>query len=106
MAKVRRELDLIENTQGEAIQKAATVMADVIGRGGMVQVFGPGHAHMMSDEMSGRAGGLLAVNQICDPDVMPYFGPQGGLLENLEGYGTLVFDTHDTKPGEAIIIVS
>jgi len=106
MAEVRRELELIENTQGEAIRKAATAMADVIGRGAMIHIFGPGHAHLLSDEMVGRAGGLVAINQICDPDLMPYFGPQVALLENLEGYGVIVFDTHDTQPGEAIIIVS
>jgi len=74
-------------------------------RGDMIHVFGPGHAHILAEEI-GRAGGIPAFNQLLDPDLMPFMGPQNFMMENLEGYGVIIFESYETKPGEAVIICS
>lgn len=104
---MREILSAIEEEEWPAIQQAAQLMADITAKGDMVHVFGPGHTHTLTDEMAFRAGGLASINPIMDPGMIPAFGPAKGIaLENLEGFGRVLLETHSTKPGEAIIIVS
>lgn len=103
--EIRKGLDYIQGTQWPAMEEAANVLADVFESGGLVHIFGPGHAHIMAVEI-GRASGLPLFNQILDPDLIPFFGPQVAYLENLEGYGAILLHTFDTRPDEAIIVVS
>lgn len=104
--EIKPLLDSIEKTQGPQIEKAAQVMTDVIANGGMVHIFGPGHTCILAQETTWRAGGLSAMSPIIDPDLVTFFGPQVGLMEQLEGYGVILFETHATEPGEAVIVVS
>lgn len=103
--EIRKGIDFIQETQWPAMEKAAAILTDVVEKGGLIHVFGPGHAHIMAVEI-GRASGLPLFNQILDPDLMPFFGPQVALMENLEGYGAILLSTYDTRPGEAIIVAS
>lgn len=107
LEKIREMLDRIEGDQWPQIEKAATLVADLIAEGGVVHIFGSGHTHILAEEVWCRAGGLAAVSPILDPDQMPYTGPfKGSALEKLEGFGTILFETHDARPKEVIIVVS
>lgn len=57
------------------MEKAADVLTNIVANGGLIHVFGPGHAHILAIEV-GRAAGLPMFNQILDPDLMPFFGPR------------------------------
>lgn len=106
-SKMREILDEIEETEWPTIQRAAQLIADTTVKGDMVHIFGPGHTHTLVDELWLRAGGLASINPILDAGMMPAFGPlKGSALENLEGYGRVLLETHSTKPGEPIIIIS
>jgi uncharacterized phosphosugar-binding protein len=59
-------LNAIRSDQGERIREAGLIVADAIGAGGVVHVFGSGHSHIMAEEAFYRAGGLAAVNPILD----------------------------------------
>ncbi len=48
----------IEETQMDAIKKAATIMADSIEKGKWVHTFGCGHATLPIEEMYPRIGGF------------------------------------------------
>lgn len=105
--KMREILAHIEEEEWPQIQKTAGIVADVTMRGDMVHVFGPGHTHTIVDEMWMRAGGLASINPIHDANMMPAFGPlKGSALENLEGYGRVLFNTHNVKTGEVMLLVS
>lgn len=105
--EIKPLLESIEKTQGPQIEKTAQVMTDVIASGGKGHIFGPGHTCILAQETTWRAGGLVAMSPIIvDPDLVPFFGPQVSLMENLEGYGAILFETHGTEPGEAVIVVS
>jgi len=106
ITQIRKLIDRLEKTQMDAIRQAAEVMTDVIAQGGVIHAFGAGHAHLLAEEMCSRAGGLAPVNVLLDVDLMPYFGPQTALMENLEGYGAILFETYDARPGEAVLIFS
>lgn len=100
-------IERIETTQWAQIEKTASMIADVIAEGGVIHIFGAGHTHILATEMFCRAGGLVPVSPIVDPDMMVYFGPnKGSLLERLQGFGKAVFETHDARSGELIIVVS
>ncbi len=107
LEQIRSMLNRIETDQWPQIEKAAAIITDVVADGGMVHVFGSGHTHILAEEIWCRAGGLAPINPILDPDQMPYTGPfKGSALEKLEGFGTILFETHDAHPGEVIIVVS
>lgn len=105
--KMNEILSLIEEEELSTIQQTAKMIADSTARGDMIHIFGPGHTHTLVDEMWLRAGGLASISPILDAGMMPAFGPyKGSALEHLEGYGRILLETHNTKPGEMIIIVS
>lgn len=100
-------MEAVQESQRENIRQAAELITATILDGGMLHVFGAGHSHILAEEMFYRAGGLVPVNAILDPNFMLY-GPamKGSRLERLEGYGTIVFQSYQTYPGEVIIIIS
>ncbi len=105
--KMSSILQQIESDEWKSIEKTAELVADATEQGEMIHVFGPGHTHTLVDEMWIRSGGLASINPILDAGMMPAFGPmKGSALERLEGYGRVLFDTHDVKPGEVLILVS
>ena len=53
---IRGQLDKLEQTQEEVIDRVAKVCADAIEAGGLLYFFGTGHAHMLCEEpFYGRA---------------------------------------------------
>ncbi len=77
---------------------AAKLIAGTLERGGVLHVFGSGHSHMLGEELFNRRGGLVPVNPIVDR--------VGGSTENLPGYGKVLLEGHDLRPGEVLVVVS
>lgn len=89
------------------IHEVARAAFDVIVRGGVIHVFGAGHAHMVAEEAFARAGGLVPTVALLDPGFMVYGGfLKNSALERLPGYGRLVFEHYDTRPGEIVVVHS
>lgn len=100
-------IEEVRESQRESILQAAELIATSILDGGMVHVFGAGHSHILAEEMFYRAGGLVPVNAVLDPNFMLHVPPmKGSRLERLEGYGAIIFQSYQTYPGEVIIVVS
>jgi uncharacterized phosphosugar-binding protein len=105
--EIKQRIERIEKDQWENIRKASEWIAAVIEEDGLIHAFGSGHTHILVEEIWSRAGGLAAVNPLLDPDQMPYTGPfKGSALEKLEGFGTILFETHDAEPGDVMIVLS
>lgn len=97
----------IKATQMGKICQAADLITQCIENRGLVHVFGAGHSHILAEEMSFRAGGLMVVGPILDPGYMVYGGARkGSRLERLPGFASIVLDNHDVKAGEVLIVVS
>jgi uncharacterized phosphosugar-binding protein len=60
----------VVETQTEAIGAAARLIADGLGVGGIIQVFGTGHSRSFAMEIAGRAGGLVPANKISLTDLV------------------------------------
>jgi uncharacterized phosphosugar-binding protein len=92
--------------QSHEIETAAGLIADCIGDGGVVHVFGSGHSHMMAEEVFYRAGGLFAFNAMLDINLTGFGTLRASMVERAEGYAPVVIDSFDVRPGEVVIVVS
>lgn len=100
-------LERIWSSQREAMSRAVEVMTECAAQGGLIHVFGAGHAQILAEEVWFRAGQPAFISPIFDDGLWPHNGPRkGSALEKLEGYGTLLFDKHDARPGEVVIVLS
>jgi uncharacterized phosphosugar-binding protein len=92
--------------EGPRIEAASKLIADCIGSGGIVHVFGSGHSHMMAEEVFHRAGGLFAFNAMLDINLTSFGTLNAGMVERTEGYAKVVLASFDVRPGEVVIVVS
>jgi uncharacterized phosphosugar-binding protein len=105
----RRLYDVIEEmlgAEGGQIETAATWMADTLGDGGVVHLFGSGHSHMVAEEVFHRAGSMLPLNPMLDANLTFLGHLNATLLERTGGYGQVVVRSHDILPGEVVIVIS
>ena len=104
--EVGRLLGDLAAAQGPNIEAAAEVVAECIGRSGIVHVFGSGHSHMMAEEVFHRAGGLIAFNAMLDVNLTLFGTLRAGLVERTEGYAKVVLASFDVRPDEVVLVVS
>ena len=71
-------LQQILDTQNEAIQEAASLVAKHVADNGILYILGSGHSLITALEASGRAGGLVPIDIIFDRTF--------GKIERLPGY--------------------
>lgn len=112
LSSIRQQLELLE-AQAESVQAAADVCAEVIARGNVVHVFGAGHSRMMVEESYPRIGALVGFHPVVELAVT-YFTPVVGgsglrqalFLERVAGYGRVIYEEADVRPGDAVIVFS
>jgi uncharacterized phosphosugar-binding protein len=94
----------------EQIEKAASLCADVLARGGVIHVFDSGH--LVSHELIRRAGGLVAFNRLAfglniDNPVLSRARQEGGASSALSyGYIEHVFESDQLRPGDLLFVGS
>jgi len=64
MNAVNGVLDQIMETQMDAVEKAAAIVAKAVAGDGLLYTFGTGHSHVTAEDLTYRAGGLIAVDAI------------------------------------------
>src|ERR671916_1560660 len=72
----------------------------------MIHVFGCGHSHLMAEEAFWRAGGLVPVHPILDPNLSLLGGLRTSPLERLEGYARVLLTGEELRPGEVMVVFS
>ncbi len=106
---LRRIYDIIEQVvadEDESIQTAATWMADSLAAGGIVHLFGSGHSHMVAEEVFHRAGSMLPLSPMLDANLTFLGHLNATLLERSPGYGSVIINSHDIRPGEVVFVIS
>jgi len=101
-------LNEVRQTQREAIERAAQVMAQAIQAGHLVYVFGAAHAGILAQELFYRAGGLAPVNPILPPGLTTDVRPVTltTRLERLPGFGTQIIAETPIQAGDVLIVHS
>jgi uncharacterized phosphosugar-binding protein len=113
MTAVRAGLDAIEATQLTAIRTAATRFAQTILAGRLVHVFGTGHSRMAVEEMFPRYGSFPGFHPIVELS-MTYHNPvvgangqrQAMYLENVQGFGRVLWRNFATAPTDSLLAIS
>lgn len=110
-ALASQALERITRTQGAALESTVTVLTRALAEGGVIQVFGTGHARIPAHEMAGRAGGLIPVNLIRLQDLVFRGGaaPTDFLDPTLERdpmYGARLFDLVSMDTRDVLIVFS
>jgi uncharacterized phosphosugar-binding protein len=89
-------LNKIAETQGEAIEAAAKVIAEHIANNGILYLLGSGHSLITALESSGRAGGMVPIDIIFDKTF--------GKIERLSGYAEYLLKDYEVDNGIVIVI--
>jgi uncharacterized phosphosugar-binding protein len=113
LAAVRSALDAIEQTQLPAVRAAAGLFARAILAGRLVHVFGTGHSRMAVEEVFPRYGSFPGFHPIVELS-MTYHNPvvgangqrQAMFLENVQGFGPVLWRNFVTSPDDVLWAVS
>jgi uncharacterized phosphosugar-binding protein len=104
---LQRMLDRIATEQIGPIAGAADIVAEAIAAGGVLQIFGSGHSHMIAEEAFYRAGGLAPVNPILDERLIFLEGAvESTEAERRPGYAENVLKREHIGPNDAALIIS
>ncbi len=99
----------IRETQIDRIHEAGRMIADALLAEHMLHAFGAGHAGMLAQELCYRAGGLVPVNPIYAPGIMPWDFPllRATMMEQqLEHYGAILVETAGIDHGDVLLLAS
>lgn len=100
-------IEKIKKTQIDSILKAGSEIADRLGKGGILFVFGTGHSHVLAEEVYSRAGGLIQAKAIMPHELTVDLDlHKSTLLERTDGLAEIVFATNKIRSCDALIIVS
>jgi uncharacterized phosphosugar-binding protein len=113
LAAVRAALAAIEATQLAAIRQASARFAAAILSGRLVHVFGTGHSRMAVEEMFPRYGSFPGFHPIVELSMTfhnPVVGANGQrqamFLENVQGFGPVLWRNFATDPADALLAIS
>lgn len=109
---LKRVIQLIEKISDEeenAINQAASLMADAVQHGKKIFAFGCSHSSLPIQDIVYRAGGLMLINPIFAPgiaslDTHPPTMTSG--IERLEGYAQVLLDNYPIQKDDVLILVS
>ena len=94
--------------EADAIERCAAAIARANREGNSVFAFGCNHAGLIALELFYRTGGLVTVNPVRAPGMMLEISPpiMTSQMERMVGYGKIIFENLQTKPGDVMILHS
>jgi uncharacterized phosphosugar-binding protein len=110
--RIAEVLDRMWTTQTVMIEKVAAAMAECIGRGGLVHMFGSGHSVLPVQDMFPRYGAFPGFRPLMDmrlmwTNVIGSGGAKGLLwLERREGYAAVLFENEPIRQGDVMLVFS
>ncbi|CAN5696500.1 hypothetical protein BH23PLA1_BH23PLA1_40560 [soil metagenome] len=113
LAAVRSAIDEIEKNQLDLIRTAAQRFSEAILVGRLVHVFGTGHSRMAVEEMFPRYGSFPGFHPIVELSMTfhnPVVGANGQrqamFLENVQGFGPVLWRNFVTDPKDCLLAIS
>jgi uncharacterized phosphosugar-binding protein len=102
----RHTLGEVAASQAGSLEVAARLVATSVAAGGVLHLFGTGHAQLLALDAYARAGGLAAVNPILDPALSPAVGLEVATAERTTGLGAAILAAQDLRQGEVVLVAS
>jgi len=107
MNAVNGVLDQIMETQMDAVEKAAAIVAKAVAGDGLLYTFGTGHSHVTAEDLTYRAGGLIAVDAILERSLTGHEKvAQSEYMERVEGIAKVIWNYYEITPRDALIVIS
>lgn len=105
---VTDHMQRILEEESDAMERAASLIADQIAADRLVHVFGPGgHSNLAAQEIFFRAGGLMHVSAILDEGTLLSNGALRSMaMERTPGYGRIVIRDHRLDNNDLLILVN
>jgi uncharacterized phosphosugar-binding protein len=105
--KVTERLELVLKNEKENIKKAAFAVSEAIQKGGIIQLFGCGHSHILTEEVFYRAGGLVPVKPIFVEPLMLHEGAvRSSMLERENNFAQEFIADEDIRPEDVFFVLS
>ena len=104
--RIQENFRVVNETQGENIKKAASLMADAIENDRLINVYGGGgHTTLCMGEMFFRAGGLSCINPIMETGLSVFNQALKYLeLERTVNYGSAIMKYYDLQKDDVLIV--
>ena len=107
LENLQRILREIREQEADALQQAATMVADAMQGGGLLYLFGTGHSHMLALELFYRAGGPVSVYPILEESLMLHNGARKSSdVERVEGLARIILQNTPIQQGDVLLIAS
>jgi uncharacterized phosphosugar-binding protein len=113
LSKIKSIIEEIEKTQIVNICKGAKLCSESIFNSGLIHVFGVGHSRAIVEEMFPRYGSFPGFNPIVELSLTFHsqiIGPNGQAqamyLENVDGFGDIIYDNINMSKNDSVIIIS
>jgi len=107
MDAARSVLDRLAQSQGSAIDQAASAIVKTIKSGGMVYLFGTGHSHLLAEEGHHRAGGLAPICPILSSSLMLHeSSATASKLERTPGLGPALLARYQPTSKDVLVVFS
>jgi uncharacterized phosphosugar-binding protein len=104
---ITKVLSQVLDTQMDAIQKAAGILADVVAADGIIYTFGTGHSHIIAEDVCYRAGGLAPIDAILEPSLTGHQQVhKSESMERVEGVADVILQYYGISSKDGLIIVS
>lgn len=105
--KVQHVLARISDEQGDQLKQAGKKLAHAVAEGGIIQLFGAGHSHLIGEEVFYRAGGLVPVKPVLEEDLMLHKGAvRSSELERSNEYAEELVKQLDIGSDDVMIVSS
>ncbi len=113
LTAVQSILANIQSSQAGAIRQAASQMARSIARGGLVHMFGAGHSSLPVAEAYPKCGNIVGFHPMVELALYYFTNVVGSngirqftFLEQVEGYGEAILESHVLEPDDTMLIFS
>lgn len=105
--QAQNRLVLVEKNEKQAMLTAAGKVAAAIQSGGIIQLFGCGHSHILTEEVFYRAGGLVPIKPIFVEPLMLHEGAvQSSQLERQNDYAKGFLKEQDFGSEDVVFVIS
>ncbi|MDP4085182.1 MAG: SIS domain-containing protein [Bacillota bacterium] len=105
--QIRGKLALVEEMEKEKMLLASKKIAEAIQKGGIIQLFGCGHSHILTEEVFYRAGGLAPIRPILIEPLMLHEGAiRSSKLERQNDLAKKFMSGQDIRPEDVVFVLS
>ncbi|GGE53282.1 hypothetical protein GCM10011391_35230 [Pullulanibacillus camelliae] len=103
----REKINAVEKHEMSRLREAAEKVADAIQKSGIIQLFGCGHSHILTEEVCYRAGGLVPIHPILYEPLMLHEGAlRSSQLERENGLAAKFMKDQDIRKDDVLFVIS